>query len=213
MGLEIERTIGCMSELSDIKFDCADAIEEKIKSRLANGQKLRSVYTFVNPFLYYVRLGMGGRQWELGRTRDRQAAVRFADMAILYFWKYRKRRLRLAPSDADVNLSVEQAKIDLDANLPARTMLGGLEAGLLAKGAIFDLSRPTGEFVYSEVRKDLLRGMGQLRASVESCRNYYKDSTLDLHASVLFSELEIMERRVREFDRVAIESAKVLLCK
>jgi len=61
---------------------------------------------------WMVRVSLNGIQYVVGRTSSPETAMRFADMAQMYFWPYRTRRAR-PPVNNQLNFSVEQAKTDL----------------------------------------------------------------------------------------------------
>jgi hypothetical protein len=87
-------------------------------------------------FRFQVKIYFGGAQHAIGSTSRRFAykALRFADMAILYFWKYRKTKRK--PIDDDFNYSLASAESDCT-NIPqAVSMLSGFEQGLDARGLL-----------------------------------------------------------------------------
>jgi hypothetical protein len=61
---------------------------------------------------WMVRASINGIQYVVGRTSNPETAMRFADMAQMYFWPYRTRQAR-PPVNNQLNFSVAQAKTDL----------------------------------------------------------------------------------------------------
>lgn len=85
-----------------------------------------------------VRLYLGGAQRTLGYVRkDPINALRFADMAMFYFWKYRVRGAA-EPTNQFLNFSVERAQQDLDNEPYAVNLLKRIEKYLLDLGALKD---------------------------------------------------------------------------
>jgi hypothetical protein len=78
---------------------------------------------------------LAGEQRVLGETHDVEHAVRFADMALVYFAKYRVRRSRPVV-DSDLNFSVAKANRDLEQVPSAKQILVALETGLQARGLL-----------------------------------------------------------------------------
>lgn len=85
--------------------------------------------------VYQIKMFIGGQQRILGESFTRLHAIRFADMAIVYFWKYRQRRQRPITDD-DVNFSLETANQDLVEMHDAKRILSELEEALLKQGLI-----------------------------------------------------------------------------
>jgi hypothetical protein len=99
-----------------------------------SGKSFRNCYLGLG-FIWQVKMYLGGEQRIVGETFHCFRAVRFADMALLHFAKYRKRRAR-ATVDSDLNFSVASAQRDLDAVPAAKQILVSLETGLQARGLL-----------------------------------------------------------------------------
>lgn len=85
--------------------------------------------------VWQVKMFIGGEQRVVGESFNALRAVRFADMALLHFAKYRVRRNRPV-IDSDLNFSLLTAKRDT-AEVPAATaMLKAWEDSLLKSGLI-----------------------------------------------------------------------------
>lgn len=85
-----------------------------------------------------VRLYLGGAQRTIGYVRkDPATALRFADMAMFYFWKYRIRGAA-EPTNMALNFSVERAQRDMDNEPEALYLLQEVEKYLLSIGALKD---------------------------------------------------------------------------
>jgi len=84
-----------------------------------------------------VRMFMGGAQRVLGYVKgpDLTTGLRFADMAKMYFWKYKVRGAH-EPGNLELNLSVDRVRQDLDNEPGAVGLLKEIEAYLLGIGAI-----------------------------------------------------------------------------
>jgi hypothetical protein len=117
-----------------------DELANRCKSMGQTGKSFRNCYLGLG-YIWQVKMYLGGEQRIIGETFDCLRAVRFADMALLYFAKYRKRRAR-PTVDSDLNFGVASATRDTDAVPQAKQILVSLELQLLAKGLIGDDSRP-----------------------------------------------------------------------
>lgn len=190
--------INTVTKLLQFKFDGNSIIEEKISARLMRGLPLKNCYRAGNG--YAVRLGLGGRQWELGKHRERACAVRFADMAIVYFWNYRTTR-KLPPSDVDVNLTVELAKNDLQIYSQCKVLLDDFAARLIEKGVIKKLVAPGEEvYDYTSARVPVFK---HLQALTEAVALVEKNNTnLTQHFSQANNALYELKTSLRNIDRI-----------
>lgn len=84
-----------------------------------------------------VRMYLGGGQRLLGYTKEQipYGALRFADMARQYFWKYRVRNAT-EPNEGDLNLSLDRVQQDMAHETHAVAMLKEIEDHLISVGAL-----------------------------------------------------------------------------
>ena len=91
-----------------------------------NSRKWHNTYYNPTTNQWQVRLNIGGTQVLLATFSGEHRglnACRFADMAITYFWKYRRRSVTPEPTDADLNFGVWSAQKDLSFALPFKDVL------------------------------------------------------------------------------------------
>lgn len=122
--------------LRDAHFDDTGEIAGSIFDRHDQGERWRAVYSL--PMVqrcFVVRLSVGGVQRSLGFSTNISHAVRFADMCIVRFWKYRMRGGPIA-TDADVNTTVESAQRDLVNEEEASLIITRLEQYLQGINAL-----------------------------------------------------------------------------
>ena len=79
---------------------------------------------------HIVRFYLGGTVRVFGYLEDRTAAMRYADMAFLFFWKYRPRGGE-EPDPSHFNLNVERARADLEHETEFRSALETIEQVLV----------------------------------------------------------------------------------
>jgi hypothetical protein len=84
---------------------------------------------------------LGGSQRLLATTKSGVNAARFADMAIVHFHPYRKRRIRPL-LDTDLNFSLAQAELDAIDVPEAKKLLCDLERSLIAQHLIPAIPEP-----------------------------------------------------------------------
>jgi len=192
--------------LVSITFPESQEFDARIAARLSAGRALKNCYRIFGDddirAYYAVRLGLGSRQWELGRHHNRTVAVRFADMAIVYFWKYRPSRL-LPPTDADVNLTVEQATRDLAEIHEARELLDLWAKGLQDKGVIRPPVEILSKYNYNDTRDIIWRNVQALGIGIKTMRENHPD--LNVHFDVLESQMDSLRKTIRSIDRVLCE--------
>ena len=78
---------------------------------------------------HIVRFYLGGMVRVFGYLEERQAALRYADMAFLFFWKYRSRGEE--PDASHLNFSMERARADLEHEPEFRSALETIEQVLV----------------------------------------------------------------------------------
>ena len=93
---------------------------------------------------WVVKFSIHGKVFRIGKfpARSKVDATRFADMAIIRFWKYQNRREGSVPSDRNTTHGVEAATRDLKVNVGPMILLEEIEKRLHAIGA-FGLTQPT----------------------------------------------------------------------
>jgi hypothetical protein len=77
-----------------------------------------------------IRLAYRSKYYIIGSTHTLYAALLFADMAKLFFWRYRKQSQK--PADHDFNFSLADAEHGLANNESAKQLLQKLETHLVA---------------------------------------------------------------------------------
>ena len=101
----------------------------------------RHVYPLPDYKSWAVRTYLGGANRTIGvykpypRASEIWPALRFADMAAMYFWQHKVRGAH-EPSDMELNFSVDRAKTDLEMEDHAVALLRRIEAHLVEIGAI-----------------------------------------------------------------------------
>jgi hypothetical protein len=146
----------------------------------SNPQAARKLVTLMRDYkTWMVRAYLGGGQRTFGYYSDAnlEPLFRYADMVRMYFWKY-KRRDAFEPGTADLNISAEQAKFDLEHETEAIQLVKDVEAHLFSIGAIM---RP-------EEREKLLQGEVRNRRA----RPTLSTTLMDVN-SVLQTKLEAVQ--------------------
>lgn len=82
---------------------------------------------------WVVKLYIGGSQRILGKCTNCAQAVRFADMAIWRFWRF-KRNTDRGPVPSDFNLGLTQAKFESENESSAKQLLDSIEVHCRAQG-------------------------------------------------------------------------------
>ncbi len=110
--------------------------ENTIKSTYLRSEGFRNCY-YGNYQKHYVKMRLHNANRILGQAegRNRQKAVRFADAALLFFWKYRK-TLR-GPLNDDFNFGIAQAQEDM-ARPDVLKLLRAVEQALCNQGMVED---------------------------------------------------------------------------
>lgn len=116
--------------------------------------------------IWQVKLFLGKQQRLLGYSHNKFRAIRFADMALVYFLPYRKQRNR-PMFDTDLNLGMDSAKRDLDSIPGAVNILSHWRSALMAKGLIEPQARLFDEASHdaTSIRKALALHFHELRVS------------------------------------------------
>lgn len=102
-----------------------------------HGWEFRNVNIMPDQQTWAVRLYLGGEQRRLGVTTCGITACRFADMALMHFWKYRIRGAS-EPLDTHLNFGVAQAKKDLEELSEHAFLLSKIENHLVISGVLPD---------------------------------------------------------------------------
>lgn len=194
-----------ITRLEQLRLDGSEAINLRIRDRLAKGIGLKHCYRVGYSSQYTVRMGLGGKQWDIAKHPDRATAVRIADCATIYFWRYRHTR-RMPPSDADLNLSVEQAKRDMETCPDIPRLLAELAEQLKTKGIIHEpVADIPQQFCYIEHRPALLRSANSFFVAIEVLAKH-ADKKYALHISALNDVAAELRKHLSNVDRVLSES-------
>lgn len=143
-----------------------------------------------------VRLYLGKKQRILITTAWANIinALRFADCAVLYFWKYRK-TLRL-PEDSDFNFSLATAQKDFVDIQFVNQFLQDYEVRLTARGELPDATRKTEKL-------DLLPAMSKVNSLWNTLREYYTQVYFQCPITESTKlHLEISKEKIDELDKV-----------
>lgn len=108
------------------------AAQAEWRKQCMSGRTFRNCYVGLGA-LWNVKLFLHREQRVLGQTKCGWHAARFADMALVYFAKYRTRRTRPLV-DADLNFTLASAMRDLAEVPQAVAILKEIETHLLAAG-------------------------------------------------------------------------------
>lgn len=122
--------------LSQVRFPAKPG--EPTKNRIALLGRLRHVHYDFNSEPK-VRMSIGKRLVNFGNASSLENAARFADMAVLYFWKHRKRS-QDSPKDSDFNFSYREAANDLNDFPEVVGILKLYEQSLISNGGIAPVS-------------------------------------------------------------------------
>lgn len=128
------------------------------------GKSFKNCYLNLTTMTWIVRFSIGGVQRTVGIAKhegaNRERAVRFTDMFVLFFWPYRNPGQ--AMRDSCFNISIEQATKDLetctmDGQVPAKRWLEAIEKHWLSINAISaPTTQPTGgleaKYFYPQAR-------------------------------------------------------------
>lgn len=102
-----------------------------------DGWGFRNVYIMPDQRTWAVRLYLNGEQRRIGATECGVTACRFADMALMHFWKYRIRGAS-EPLDTHLNFGVAQAKKDLEELIEHAFLLEKIEGYLVVNKVLPD---------------------------------------------------------------------------
>ena len=83
--------------------------------------------------VWVVKFSCNGKTFRIGKFTDPINATRFADMAIVRFWKYQSRKT--PPTDRHLTHGCEAAAADARVNLGVVILLENIESRLLSLGA------------------------------------------------------------------------------
>jgi hypothetical protein len=159
--------------------------------------------------IWQVKLYVGGEQRIVGETFDCLRAVRFADMALVFFAKYRKRRAR-PMLDSDLNFSVATANRDLSSVPKAAQILVSLETELLAKGLIGESVKPYEDNrTAAQVCRDLRVFFHQYKQSVlraQAVVGPRGNPSSDVAFEMARASLETLDKLNESFDRYLSET-------
>lgn len=84
---------------------------------------------------WIVKFSCRGKLYRIGKFSDPVNATRFADLAIIRFWKYQDRGAKSLATDRHLTHGRESAERDARVNLGVIILLENIEARLLSIGA------------------------------------------------------------------------------
>lgn len=148
-----------------------------------NGGRLKSAPLLPGTNIWYIQVFLGGKLRTLGKIKNKRGhagiekAARFADMARVFFWKY-KVMGSLEPQPGDLNISRNRAEKDLMDEVQMRQILEACETHLLEKKVI----QPP---EVARQRENITRA-----AAVKNIDLMAKLATLETHGDVKFNELQ-----------------------
>lgn len=194
--------IGLARRVSEIQFihplnEFEAAFCREIETCLTS--KRRNVVLMPDAKTWAIRLCVGGTNHTLGLAQTNlENLIRFADMAIAYFWQYRTRCKYLEAEDNNLNISKERAQADLKNEPHAMERLKAIEAILRQEGYI----RPEAEIAALKARgrkepdrrtvgHSVLRLGEGLSKEIAAARQVTEDSQF-----VILKELRDLETRL-----------------
>ena len=134
----------------------ATELEIKQRRMSRDGYSMRNCYFSGFTRDWQCKLFIGGAQHILGTSSNCAQVARFADCAILFFWKYRKTSGNRECTDSDLNFSVAQARSDLAAHPITRNILETFERYLLDSGELKPIAPKPGKI---QTPEDALRNL------------------------------------------------------
>jgi hypothetical protein len=187
--------------LEKLAWPARDVLRESIYSaRMASGRSLKNCYlAFGN--VWQVKLFLGGAQRTLAHSHSAMNSMRFADMAILHFLPYRKRRNRPLV-DADLNFTVEMAKSDLAERSDARAILERWERALLSRQVIQTVAQVFDHTVTPEkIRKQIGVTANRLFEDFETANRMLRDSPIaKVQLEMFYETLDKLRIQLRSLD-------------
>jgi hypothetical protein len=159
-----ERLNDLCNGLANIEF----IPDPNIEALVSHGESTRRVWqrayysAMMQQFHVKMSIGRSG-QVTVGKTKLVNKAVRFADCATIFFWKYRKRKRETVITDSDLNLGVRNAQHELANNAPLIAHLKAVEAHLLRSGQL----DPTGDVVLAYSTMDIATEATRVRKALE----------------------------------------------
>ncbi len=118
---------------SDFSIPTSQTHIDEVKEIYHLNRRFRFCYPGIGGTGWAVRISMNGYQRLIGVSVNCAQAVRFADVATLRFWKYRKNILR-SPVDLDFNLGLKRAEQESSTESPAIILLTQIETHCRTQG-------------------------------------------------------------------------------
>lgn len=210
-------TLQWQTELSPLEEDTCNELQR-------NPDASRRLVSPMPDFTTWaVRMYLGGAQRTLGLLRgpDLQNAFRFADMVKMYFWKYKLRGAH-EPTDGELNLSVERAKLDMVGEPDALQMLKDIEAHLLKLGALTtgaDQEKQRQDRRADNSRRRTISGtfeemMGLWRTRIQEVQDKYAalDTTVKRLSEVVDSLFAGLQAQTENIKRLTEEVKNLAVC-
>jgi len=135
---ELAAKLKTLTWIHPIPADEADTLYRDATAPTSSEGAYRShVSPMPNYVDWAVRMYLGGEQRTLGlaKTKELPYALRFADMAQMYFWKYRVRGAA-PPTEQQLNRSLADVESDMVNEPHALALLGEIEGYLLRRGVL-----------------------------------------------------------------------------
>lgn len=111
------KILSCATAHVEVVLDDPDGgIDDLIQERyttMGEGGKPQRVSLYGKTRNWIVRVSAAGEYFTVGVFKNYNTAIRFSDMVTLLLWPYRQRDRRPV-TDRDLNLSIEQAKADIE---------------------------------------------------------------------------------------------------
>ncbi len=162
------------NELKKLVFPATKELLERHHEMMINTDSTHSCYLMPNGFTWAVRMHFCGAMRTLGYSDVAINAFQFADMAQVFFYKY-KQRNAYEPTDEYLNYGLALAKENLATHAEARALLERIEAHFKENGIIPN---------HEEVRAERI----MRRRTNESKRNERR--TVSGQMVALFKQLE-----------------------
>jgi len=152
---------------------------------------------------WQIKLYLGKQQRIIAKTPDKVAAVRFADMAIAHFWRYRK-ILRRPLEDSDLNFGLEHLAKDRKDNPWAVQLLIEIEQQMIRDHILLDDVKQSEVDVRSDFVEKRKLFVAAYRKAIRRFGELESYPSPSMHLSLLKESLDTSTKLVN-----AIEQLKV----
>lgn len=149
--------------------------ESAVRKLCMDGNQLHYCHRPRASLNWECKLFLNGGQHIVGLHRDVTALVRFADAAIVFFWKYRAQSGSRDVLPTDLNLGdVEQAKSDLVSVPVVAKILSDIESALISDG-MTGREKSVSELSIPELRHKLHLHFSQLEVCIAGIHNNFTE--------------------------------------